>query len=121
VWYYNTEYPDEWISLLTIDASGPGTMTFEMTPTDVHPLKADFITVGGEHVGIFEQHAGDVTVSNVLKIGDLTTSTGTYAMSGGSLSAADLHVGYEGEGALHIMDASADITVSHMLGFGPKG
>ncbi len=121
VWYYNTEYPDEWVNLLTIDASGPGTMTFEMTSGFDHPLKANGVTVGGEYAGILEQYSGDVTVSGELKVGDSATSIGTYDMHGGSLRTADMHVGCDGEGALHITNASADITVSNMLSFGPRG
>lgn len=56
------------------------------------------LTVGAEGVGYISQFDGTNTVGDNLVLGDQAGGTGYYDLSGGDLSANDLHIGEYGTG-----------------------
>ncbi|MCK4343395.1 MAG: hypothetical protein KAY37_16910 [Phycisphaerae bacterium] len=82
-------------------------------------LSAGTENVGRGGTGTFTQTGGTNTVANELCVGMDPSSSGTYTISGGSLSPGVLDVGFGGSGTFNIDDASAQITISQLLGFGP--
>ena len=108
----------------TIDQSGATTNTVanELTlgvpaaVTGTYDLSGGTLSVGtgatqGEIIGnsgsgTFTQTAGSNTMSDFLIVGNFPGATGTYALSGGSLSVGnDADVGFEGSGTFEAMRA----------------
>ena len=77
------------------------------------------LSVGQAGTGLVLHTGGDNTVGLAMYLGHQAGADGTYTISGGSLSVADLYVGGDGRGTLNIDDPDAEITVSSKLSFGP--
>ncbi|MBN2584969.1 MAG: hypothetical protein JXL80_18035 [Planctomycetes bacterium] len=92
---------------------------YELSGTGQLSTVNTVVGLGG--TGDFLQTGGTHTVAGALVLGDEASGIGTYDISGGSLSAADLVVGQDGTGTLTISDAAAQITVSNLLYIGPGG
>jgi len=82
-------------------------------------LSTHHIDIGWKSNGTFTQSEGTNTVSSHLYLGLWSGGNGTYTISGGSLSVPDFYVGMGGNGTLNIDNATADISVSNKLRFGP--
>ncbi len=76
--------------------------------------------VGYRGTGTFDQTIGSNTVGE-LYIGRHAGSVGTYIISGGTLDAGEIHVGFDGSGTLAITGPNAEITVTAKLSFGADG
>ena len=77
-------------------------------------LRANSEFVGGYGTGSFEQFGGTNTVAGGLSIGLGSTASGTYVLDGwGTLSAADIVVGYAGTGTF--TQHSGSVTASSIV------
>lgn len=86
VTYYNSAYPDAMLGRLEIDATGTGTMALQLGDlSDYQTLICDREVIGKSGTGTLNQ-AGGSNTNNSLTLGTLTGSSGTYNLSGGSLS-----------------------------------
>jgi len=65
------------------------------------------------------QTGGSTVAAASLVLGPSEYSSGSYSIRAGSLTAGDLLVGLAGVGAFHIENASANVTVTRSLHFGP--
>ena len=101
---------------LSVGGSEGGSGTYELSGGQV---RSEWQQVGRSGAGHFIQTGGTNKVGDILFVGLYKRSSGTYTISGGSLSTAGLTVSLAGSGTLNITGASADITVSEYLEFGP--
>ncbi len=92
--------------------------TYELSGGELRVLGPQYVGYYGN--GLFAQTGGTNAVIAGLYLGHKTGSSGTYTISGGSLSTGGLTVGAAGTGELSITGASADVTVSQSLLFGPN-
>ncbi len=99
VTYYSDIGPELFLSSLTIDATGTGTITLDMP--NAHVLSGGTEYVGYEGKGAVTQSAGGHGAYE-LYLGYSAAGEGTYTMTGGWLTPRDLFVGYEGTGTLSI-------------------
>ncbi len=97
---------------------------YEQAGEGVYELRDGSLTVSSEEVigykgvGVFIQSGGSHYVWNTITIGSDYTGIGSYQISGGSLKAYNVYIGYNGAGAFRIEDASADVHISHLLEIG---
>ncbi len=83
--YYYSDYPDEELDIVRVDADGTGTMTLFASSGDA--LNAEEIHVYG---GTVDQRAGEFAVSFHVVVRD---DTGHYNIQGGSLTTPFLRIG----------------------------
>jgi len=100
VTYYNTTNPSAVLKSLKIDATGTGTMTFNMSNN--HALNVTTEYVGYDGKGFVTQSAGTDSAAT-LYLGYNAGGNGRYTITGGTLSSsASLYVGYSGKGTLTV-------------------
>jgi len=75
---------------------------------------------GDTQKGAMKQMGGSNRANGALTLGRQAGSHGSYHMSAGVLAVADLIVGGEGEGEMHITGPGTDVTVERILRFGPS-
>lgn len=96
--------------------------TYNLNGGDV---SANYLYVGNYGTGNLNQTGGSFTVGDAsggpVYIGNMAGSNGTYTAGGGTFSAKDIYVGYNGTGTLDVTSAAAQITVSGTLQFGANG
>ena len=80
----------------TLSLGGGGGGTVLMTAGGLSTIGNESIGASGN--GIFAQSDGTHSVSNSLFVGDMASGSGTYNLSGGSLSASFEYIGNSGSG-----------------------
>jgi T5SS/PEP-CTERM-associated repeat protein len=101
-------------------ADGTGAGTYELSGDAAHSVgENEYVGVQGS--GAFTQRGGTHTVGSTLRLGSQPGSTGTYMISGGSLSVGALEVGPQGPGTLDLEGSAAHVTVTGPMKFGPLG
>jgi len=95
--YQNTAYPGAVLDYLLIDATGMGTMTLSQAKDS---LAINSVKIGDYGTGIYNQTGGTLSVSGISLGGYISSSSGSYTLSGsGNLSAYSESVGsYNGAG-----------------------
>jgi len=106
-------------AIICLGYHGGAKATYNLSGTGRVSTQYDQI-IGRRGTGTFNQTGGTNTVGMSLLLGsdDDGGGTGTYSISGGTLSAQELQVGTWGTGHFDINDASASITLSELLLFG---
>jgi fibronectin-binding autotransporter adhesin len=115
-----------WAGGMTIGRDYGSTGSYEINQNNgTATLTTGSLEVGSSGQGTFTQKAGTVTVANALNIGTDPTGTGSYTMSGGTLSTKDLTVGSTGSGtptgSLALTNAAVNVTVSHSFTIAAQG
>ncbi len=120
VTYKNSASPTPLLNSLTIDATNTGNMILNHT-TYADPLASTYEYVGYDGKGTHNQSLGSNTISSGLYLGYNSGSTGTYALSGGSLSAPYQYVGYSGTGTFTQSGGTNTVSNSLYLGYSGGG
>ncbi|MFB3891891.1 MAG: beta strand repeat-containing protein [Phycisphaerae bacterium] len=118
VWYWNTTYPSETLSWLTLDALSTGSVSFNMTYN--HPLNATYAYVGNYGIATVSHSAGTLTASGLV-LGYWSAAAGYYNLTGGSINTGLLHVGYYGHGEFTHTSGTINATSWLFVGFEPGG
>ena len=84
-------------------------------------LQGDDAYVGNRGTGTFELDGGTHIVQNTIHVGVWSQSYGCYRISAGAMTTGRFLVGEEGSGVLEFLGASAQVTVTQSLTFGPGG
>ncbi len=117
VTYRNTVSPAPVLNSLTIDATGTKNMSLTQT-TYAHPLASLYEYIGYNGKGYHGQSLGTNNISNDLYLGYLLGSSGTYRLSGGSLSASSQYAGYLGSGTFNQTGGSNTVGNDLYVGYG---
>ncbi len=97
------------------NSTNPGSGTFTMDDGTV-TTGGNFI-IGNNTNGTFTQNGGKVTVSNTVHVGNSSSSTSSYTMNGGTLSAKNMAVGNYGSGTFNLYNGTVATTEWFLVGF----
>ena len=117
VTYYNTTNPTAVLSSLEIDATGTGTMTLDMPNNHALSVTSEYVGYSGK--GAVTQSAGTNNAAT-LYLGYSAGATGTYTLTGGTLSSSSRqYIGYAGKGAMIVRSGGQASGATGYLGYYP--